>query len=171
MIGPWCCACILIWAILAWVLPEQAIRWSETGHTGDVLCEGLSLSPRGDMIYDIFSNNTPDAPCTGPSCQQSPGTTIPLQLPSHIHVAASPVLPSSVQTNWGGGGGWRLLVINTAHLYTACLVIGTRERLVERLKTHEWQSSRSVGFSWWLASSAHLGLQQMVRVEGYVTPD
>ncbi len=41
----------------------------------------------------------------------------------------------------------------------ACLVIGTSEGMVARLKSHEWQSCSGVGCSRRLAGSAHLGLQ------------
>lgn len=56
------------------------------------------------------------------------------------------------------GKGFPPLLIQ--HICThASLVIGTRKRVVLRLKSHEWQSSSGVGFGCRLAGSAHLGLQ------------
>lgn len=85
---------------------------------------------QGEMIYDLFSNNSQPALCTGPSCQQSVGTSIPLHLPSHIHssflLPLSSPIGKSVSTD-----------TNTAYLYmcSLCLVIGTGE--VAKLQTHE----------------------------------
>lgn len=54
-------------------------------------------------------------------------------LPPTSTVGASPVLPSSVEPNWKGLPQLLIQLICTR----ACLVIGTREGMVARLKSHE----------------------------------
>lgn len=65
----------------------------------------------GEMIYDLFSNNSQPAQCTGPSCQHSQAMTIP-----HIFPPTSTVQASSFVC-WDKLGRGST-VINTAYLYT-----------------------------------------------------
>lgn len=115
MIHPWCGLCILVRAVLA--LEYYRSRPSdEVRLATQEMCSVRAFPCHwGEMIYDLFSNNSQPALCTGPSCQQTPGTTIPLHpSPSHIHCRS---FSSASFLCWAKLEG-ASTVINTAYLYT-----------------------------------------------------
>lgn len=144
--------CQLIRGVLAWAF--QDLMKSNWPHR-KFFCAMAFPCHWGKMIYDLFSNNSQHALCAGPSCQQTLGITIPqyFLLPPTFTVFL--LLPVSVEPNWERLPQDLKWLICTC----ACLVIGTREEMVARLKSCEWQSSSGAGFSGRLAGSAHLGLQ------------
>ncbi len=103
--------------------------------------------------FMIYFPITPSLLCAlGPPVNKRRARLSPLHLASHIHSRS--FSSASVEPNWEGLPHLLIQLICTR----ACLVIGTREGMVARLKSHEWQNSSGVGFSWKLAGSAHLGL-------------
>lgn len=98
-------ACMLIKAVLAWVLQEQAIRWSPTGHTGDVLCEGLFLVTKVRWFM-IYFQITPSLLCVlGPPVNNR--YTFPVTSTADASFFCSSQIEKRACT-----------VILTAHLYT-----------------------------------------------------
>lgn len=114
--------------------------------------------------FMIYFPITPSLLCAlGPPVNKRQARLSP-HPPTHTHTfpptstVESFSCPASLprfQPNWEGLPRLLAQLICTR----ACLVIGTREGMVARLKSHEWQSSSGVGFSRRLAGSAHLGLQ------------
>lgn len=113
----------------------------------------LVTEVRWFMIY--FPINPSLLCALGPPVNKCQARLSPYTFPPTSTVEASPALPSSVKPNWEGPPHLLIHLICTR----ACLLIGTRERMEARLKSHEWQSSSGVGFGRRLAGSAHLGLQ------------
>lgn len=110
MIHPWCGACIVVRAVLAWVLQEQASDWP---HRRCALWEPFLVTEvRWFMIYFPI---TPSLLCAlGPPVIKRRAWLSPYTFPPTSTVGASPVLLSSVQAKLRRASTF----INTAYLYT-----------------------------------------------------
>lgn len=126
-------------AALAWVPQEEGGR-----PATQEMCSMRTFPCHcGEMIYDLFSNKSQHASCTGPPGQQMPRTTTPQHLSSLFSTAGTsaaflflskPNLICTVKFSIFG------------HPYCMSANWNKRKDGGERVKTHEWASCSGVGW-------------------------